>query len=300
MLRPPASLQGCGGRERGGLLAPKRQIDKEMKGFFASRSRVTSLSVPAWVPSSAGDGASLRRPASRRISRYGRASSAAFWRHEHDRGSQSDSCYRGSRRRPSPFCFSKAPAGGRQGPAPCFVLHRRHSSGHPSWPVRSRSTPPAAMRPNATSSSARARFFSDHLLVDCRGVNRISQCASSKRSSWPSIQPWQSAASTASSLEIPAIPDDFFAILSQRPLQSAGCDASHVSKARCDLKARTGKSRDGSAMNARRRTALMNPHSARTARRRACLPARQGAPSAPRFPRARAAPCPSPPRTPRV
>jgi hypothetical protein len=45
------------------------------------------------------------------------------------------------------------------------------------------------MRPRATSSIARARFFSDHLLVDWRGVKRISQYLSSKRSSCPSIQP---------------------------------------------------------------------------------------------------------------
>jgi hypothetical protein len=32
--RPTASLQGCGGCGRGGLLASKGQNDKEMKGFF--------------------------------------------------------------------------------------------------------------------------------------------------------------------------------------------------------------------------------------------------------------------------
>ena len=32
---PTASLQGCGGHERGGVLAPKGQNDKEMKRFFS-------------------------------------------------------------------------------------------------------------------------------------------------------------------------------------------------------------------------------------------------------------------------
>jgi hypothetical protein len=36
MLRLAASLQGCGGRGRGGLLAPLMRNDKEMKGFFVS------------------------------------------------------------------------------------------------------------------------------------------------------------------------------------------------------------------------------------------------------------------------
>src|SRR6185312_17175992 len=47
----------------------------------------------------------------------------------------------------------------------------------------------------------------------------------------------------ASDLVTLAMPEDFFAILSHRPRQSAGCDASHASKADCDLKAITGKSR---------------------------------------------------------
>jgi hypothetical protein len=34
LLRATASLQGCGGRGRGGLLAAKLRNDKEMKGIF--------------------------------------------------------------------------------------------------------------------------------------------------------------------------------------------------------------------------------------------------------------------------
>ena len=67
------------------------------------------------------------------------------------------------------------------------------------------------MRPSSINCSARVRFLSDHLLSDCRGVKRISQYSSSKLSSWPSIQPWQSAVSIASGFEILTIPDDFFA-----------------------------------------------------------------------------------------
>jgi len=34
MHHATAGLQGCGGRGRGGLLAPLMRIDKEMKGIF--------------------------------------------------------------------------------------------------------------------------------------------------------------------------------------------------------------------------------------------------------------------------
>jgi hypothetical protein len=61
MLRLAASLQGCGGRGRGGLLAPKLRNDKEMKGFFVSgairitaqlfRARFWAFAFIGWIVS---------------------------------------------------------------------------------------------------------------------------------------------------------------------------------------------------------------------------------------------------------
>ena len=53
-----ASLQGCGGRERGGLLAPKGANDKEMQGFFVPPTvpgyfltRLGALAFCGWIVS---------------------------------------------------------------------------------------------------------------------------------------------------------------------------------------------------------------------------------------------------------
>jgi hypothetical protein len=53
----------------------------------------------------------------------------------------------------------------------------------------------AVKRPGRDKRSrSTMRLTSDHLLRGLRGVKRASQYASSYLSSWPSIQPWQSAA----------------------------------------------------------------------------------------------------------
>src|SRR5205085_10357842 len=81
------------------------------------------------------------------------------------------------------------------------------------------------------------------MLVGLRGVKRTSQYLSSNASSWPSIQPWQSAASMASSLETLWMPDDFLASFSHRPFAPAGCTERQASHASREAKARTGRSR---------------------------------------------------------
>ncbi len=48
---------------------------------------------------------------------------------------------------------------------------------------------------------------------------------------WPSIQPWQSAASSASAWVMEAMPESFLAICSQTPALLAWCLASHWVKA---------------------------------------------------------------------
>src|SRR5437773_157488 len=90
------------------------------------------------------------------------------------------------------------------------------------------------------SSIARVRLILDHLLVGVLGVKRVSQAVSSKLSSCPSIQPWQSAPSTASCFERPTTPDAFFASFSQRPFDVTGWHASQASHASLDGKNRTG------------------------------------------------------------
>jgi hypothetical protein len=54
------------------------------------------------------------------------------------------------------------------------------------------------MRPACSSFSARSRLIRDQRLRGRRGVKRCSQRCSSRAAFWPSIQPKQSAPSSAS------------------------------------------------------------------------------------------------------
>ena len=54
------------------------------------------------------------------------------------------------------------------------------------------------MRPGAIRAAAFSRLICDHGLRAVRGVNRCRNIASSRPRFCPSIQPWQSARSTAS------------------------------------------------------------------------------------------------------
>jgi hypothetical protein len=55
------------------------------------------------------------------------------------------------------------------------------------------------MRFSFTSRSAMPTFRFDHALRARRGVKRWRNVPSSRRETWPSIQPWQSASCSASS-----------------------------------------------------------------------------------------------------
>jgi hypothetical protein len=57
----------------------------------------------------------------------------------------------------------------------------------------------------------------DQRLPGLRGVKRCSQCSSSSLPFWPSIQPKQSAISSASGYDSPGVPEPFLAILSHTP-----------------------------------------------------------------------------------
>jgi hypothetical protein len=71
------------------------------------------------------------------------------------------------------------------------------------------------------------QLFSDHLLFAPRGVNRTSQKCASNLSSCPSIQPWMSAVSIASTLPTLADGAVFFASFSQAPADIAPFSTSH-------------------------------------------------------------------------
>ena len=82
---------------------------------------------------------------------------------------------------------------------------------------------------------------SDHLPRGRRGVKRMSQLSASYLSLCPSIQPWHSAASTASALETVATPESFLNSRSHSPARVRGALASHASNAAALANASTGK-----------------------------------------------------------
>jgi hypothetical protein len=78
-------------------------------------------------------------------------------------------------------------------------------------------SPAGIIRPVAMSCSAFSLLIFDHRLRAPRGVNFCSHASASWACFCPSIQPWQSAASSASAYETDVSALPFFAIISQTP-----------------------------------------------------------------------------------
>src|SRR5215207_10099272 len=101
------------------------------------------------------------------------------------------------------------------------------------------------MSPDSISARALAQLTLDQVLRARRGVNFCRKNCVSMAFRWPSIQPWQSAASSASAWVMEARPESFFAICSQTPALPAWCLASHFVKAWVSLQRKVGSGAAG-------------------------------------------------------
>src|SRR5260221_10162978 len=97
------------------------------------------------------------------------------------------------------------------------------------------------MRPAATRAATFSVLTFDQLLRARRGVKRWRNHSPSNGRRCPSIQPWQSAMSSASAWVTVGMPDAFFAILIHTPSSSAWV-ASQVAHASDEANAMTGRS----------------------------------------------------------
>jgi hypothetical protein len=91
--------------------------------------------------------------------------------------------------------------------------------------------PAGRIRPSAVSRSMRSRLIFDQTLFARRGVNRCTYQWPSIRRTMPSIQPKQSATSTALVQSIDATPLPFLAIRTQTCVAVDALSTSQVSNA---------------------------------------------------------------------
>ena len=176
----------------------------------------------------------------RRTSPAAARGSPASWRPAGDRGSRSGWSSSGLRRTPWRPGPCRARPAGRRARWPCAASRRRRPSGRRPSRARPRRGPAGRIAPRSISSVALADVDLRPLRARPPRREALQVVGLVDGLACPSIQPKQSATSTASAWTTVGMPVPFLAILIQRPSLVAWCSSSQASKSCLDANGKTG------------------------------------------------------------